>query len=503
MRSKILFSVSCVALASCTSTEGPKPESREAVIERVSTERAVRAPGDLVPLSLRATVLPSRAPDATLSGSDPLPVKQTFTVGHVPVRVTARDFRRVVEAGAKDAVSVPIDAPTGARVIVYSAAGPTMHAALFRGVHLRHVETGKVLDLARDTPPTGGKLPDLAPPPKADAELGKYLVPRDAPLSTGLKKAVPAGPLDSALGDAVRLTPEIALFQAPHRMLSIDVPTTPGFVTLDTSEALRAATTMIDVQQPASTIVIGATRSSDLVSFGEEQQVVFDLADQSTPLDGAMLVGQLRTPAGARFDALTFVSLGGGRYSTRVPVVSSDPKHIGTWTIHAKATGTTADGRSYERDIDVPFAYTVPFARMSHVTTPKVVRGKGDLIAEVAVDVDIESVQDARLGLSAVLVVRDAEGKEHPVAIAQTGQDIKAGASVMTLHFGAEALAVANTSGPYYLRELTLVSHGNATTLHRLARGMDLGTVAIKPTELRAAGALKPSLQEAIDLGAL
>jgi len=504
MRTNLLFCVSVLTLAACAGTEEPKPPSTEVTIERVSTDKAVRVQGDTVPLSLRATVLPVRAPDVVISGSDPLPVKQTFSLTRLPSRVVGKEFRRVLEAGmTKDAVTVPIDAPSGARVVVYSSGTPAMQMDLFRGVHLRHLGTNKQVDISRDLFPTGGKILDTAPPPKADADSGKYLTPRPVPASPGLTKAVPVSPIVGSADDFARLSPEMALFQAPNRTLSIDVPTLPGLVLIETNEVFKASPAIIDVQQPNSTIALGATRASDLVSFGEQAEIVFDLADQSTPLDGAKFVGQVKTPGGDRFDSLTIVAMGGGKYVTKVPVVSTDPKHIGVWTVHAKATGTTSDGRPYERDLDVPFSYTVPFAKMTYVTTPKLVRGKGDLVSEIAVDVDVESVQEARLGLSAMLVVKDAEGKEHPVAIAQTGQDIKPGSSVMTLHFRSDALGVANASGPYFLRELTLLSHSNATTLHRLARGMDLGSSALKPGELRPVGTVKPAIQEALDLGAL
>ncbi len=508
MRSNLLFCVSVLALAACSGTQESKPESGEVPIERVSTDLAVRAPGDVVPLSLRATVLPVRDGDATISGSDPLPVKQVFTLGRMPTRIAGKEFRRVLDAGmSKDAATIPIDAPSGARVVVFSSASPTTQMDVFRNVHLRHVATDKVLDLSRDTLPTGGKLLDLHPPPKADADSGKFLTPGAAPLSPGLPSLTPGPalttPVIGGFDEIARLAPETGLFQAPNRTFSIDVPTVPGFVAVETNEVFKSSPAIIDVQQPSSTIELGATRASDLVSFGEQAEVVFDLADQSTPLDGAKFLGHVRTPGGDRYGNLEVVALGGGKYSTKVPVVSADPKHVGVWSIHVKATGATADGRPYERDLDVPFSYTVPFAKMTHVTTPKIVRGKGDMVTEIAVDVDVESVQDARLGLSAVLVVRDADGKEHPVAIAQTGQDIKPGTSVMTLHFRADALVVANASGRMFLRELSLISHGNAATLHRLARGMDLGSSALKAGELKPIGAPKAAVQEALDLGSL
>lgn len=168
----------------------------------------------------------------------------------------------------------------------------------------------------------------------------------------------------------------------------------------------------------------------------------------------------------------------------------------------AKATGSV-DGVQFERDMDNGFGYHPAHARMVSVQTPELIRGSDGLIDEIRVEIDVESVIDDRLGVNGTLVFRGSDGTERSVGSAQTSMDVKAGRTVMKLRFESNVIALALASGPYYLRDLSLVSHRFAVTQHRLGRGLDLATVTLASTNLRYPTTFSPAVEELFEQGAL
>lgn len=504
MRANVVITLAALGfVAGCSS-----PEPTQSLPESVSTSETTLVAGDVFPTSLRATELVAKAPDAVLHGSDPLPVKTVYEPAVAAPRFTSRDFRIVLPEGVKAQPSIPIDAPDGARVVITMRHAP-MVGPILAGIHLRDA-TGKVMDAARDP----GAIPaatidELDPLPKDDADANPHVTSRrPTGLRVGLAdvKPIEAKPLPlEEIEKVLREDPTMAPFMMPMRVVSIDVKAAPGRMMLEIPGTLGKNAFMLDVQQPNSKIFLGATPRTQILAFGEEQEIIFDMVDGDAPLDGATFEAVLQAPSGARYDDLKVVPAGNGKYVARIPLVSADPKFIGTWSIQAKAKGRTAAGVEFERDATTHFSYTVPYARMNRVHQPRVVTGADGLVDEIVFDVDVESVQASRLGLGAGLVIKGEDGQEHPVATAQTGQDVPAGTTVMSLRFSAQSLAIAKKDGPFYLRDLNLTSANNVTTLHRLGGGVDkIQTPPLRAASLRFDPAKVPSsVQESIDLGSL
>jgi hypothetical protein len=121
----------------------------------------------------------------------------------------------------------------------------------------------------------------------------------------------------------------------------------------------------------------------------------------------------------------------------------------------------------------------------------------------VSIDVGVETLADDQFSVRGTLTTTGADGLEHMVANAQTGQVVTQQGGTITLHFGSESLVFANIGGPLHLRDLALVSQGNSITQHRIGRALDLNTPAFGREELRMPPEIPLHVQELIANGDL
>ena len=461
----------------------------QAPAQTVLAKSAIRVHGDLVPSRLVAIAVPQTAAEPVLSASMPGMPKKAYTLERMAEVSTRRDFARVVtaaDAPATGPITLPIDAPAGARVIVTSRSA---HGSI-PTVHLRD-RSGVLLDKARDE--HSEIVRGIRTPTRTTDKITKEsgLVAGTGPIA-----GTSIG-LDALTG----AEPGFAPLTLPRRMLSIDIPASAGRVTLDIPAASLKDGIEIDVQQPNSPITLAGVPRELNYGFGDVAEVEYTLANGETKIDGATFTGSIVLPNGEHVSGLTFASEGNGRYVARVPLASADLKMIGVWQVHAKAVGMV-NGVEFERDIQNGFGYSPAHAQMTTVHLPEVVRGKDGLVDEIKLDVELETLVDDRLGLMGTLVVKSPDGTERSIGSAQTSADMKIGASTMTLHFEAKDVALAQLSGPYFVRDLTLVSDLFAVTQHRLGRGLDL-SVALAAAELRYPTSFTPAVDEMFTLGDL
>jgi hypothetical protein len=456
--SKILAtSLLSLLVAGCSNGQQPAPTpgpSSTPSSEKLTTAGAARVHGDLMPSQLLPIAIPKPTELALLHGSDALAPRQVFTLETPAEPVTGRDYRRTLTTRDTASLTFPVDAPVGAMVLVRAVDGSPLTS-----VHMHDLATGRRIDHARDASNT-------RPVERPGSPLRE---PGFAPL------------LDS-------------------RQLGFDEPMQPGLVQLDIPKGVAAAGIVVEVQQPNSPVTLSAVPGELAYENGDTAELTFTVASGTTPVDGATVTAWAEYPDHAHSPALSITPVGKGVYSARVPLSGSD--HLGTWGIHVKATGTTG-GLAFERDVETAFAYYPSHAQMTALGKPVVTRGADGLVDEVSVDVDVSSLADDRFSVRGTLTFTGADGLEHPLASAQTGQTVSAGASTITLHFTSDALALAGVDGPFHLRDVALVSQAFGITQHRIGRALDIQTAPVKALEIRYPAEVSIQAQDLIDNGDL
>jgi hypothetical protein len=396
--------------------------------------------------------------------------------------VVGRDIHKLMKGTDRSAFLLPVDAPVGARVIV-RAVDPTVSLTT---VHLVDAVTGAQLDMARDDGTMGINVTHgtaSQTPPAGAPQDG-----RQAPVPQA------SGPIERE--------PGFEPLALQSRVLSFDVPTKPGLVRVQVPAAVAASGIIVELQQPNSHVTLSGVPDDLAHGYGDTAVVTCGLLSDTTAVDGATVTGWVELPGHAHGPDLTFTSSGGGQYVAKLPLNSADQSLIGAWGLHLTATGT-ANGVAFEREIESGFGFFPAHAQMTAFGSPVIARGADGLVDSVSFDVDVHTLVDDRFSVRGTLTYTDAAGAEHPLASAQTGQNISAGDGTITLRFDAPALALAKVNGPFALRDVALVSQGLGITEHRLGRGLDLATPAIASNEIRFPKVISFSAQDLIDNGDL
>jgi len=461
MTSKIALSSSLLALLLAGCSHGTSSTSAGSTNgPQVSTAGAARSHGDLLPTQLVLMPLPKPTPGPVLGGSDALAPHDTFTADAAPMVFSTRTFQRVMTGSDPAAYTFPIDDPIGARVLVR----PLDPKVTITSVHMHSVATGLQLDHSRDAQNTflGAK--------------------------SGMSSAIAREPSFAPLVNT--------------RSLSFDEPTKPGLVQLDVPPELQAAGVVVEVQQPNTHISMSGQADELAYAFGDRATLSFSLASDSTPIDGATVTASMELADHSRTADITLTPAGGGKYTATLPMSFTDGLHVGAWGIHMRATGSFG-GVPFERSLEAGFGYWPAHARMTTVGTPVVVRGSDGLIDDVTIDVGVETLADDQFSVRGLLTFTGADGLEHPIATAQTGQVVTQQGGTITLHFAAASLVYSKVNGPFHLRDLALVSQGNGITQHRIGRALDLSTPAFGYNEIRMPAQLPLHVQELIANGDL
>jgi hypothetical protein len=419
---------------------------------KTPTAGATAVHGDLMPTRLTQLVLPKPAPMEGLRGANALAPNKPFTFESPALPTVGRDFHRSIGGTDTASLTFPVDTPRGAMVLVR-----TMDRTPISSLHMHSIATGARLDHARDADNSQG------------VQRGGLREPAFTPL------------LDS-------------------RQLSFDEAFAPGLVGLDLPRDTLSHGVILEVQEPNSRITLSAVPDELAHTDGETVAFNFSIADGETPVDGATFHATAIYPNNTRSPEFTVRSLGSGQYTARVPLSGSD--NVGTWGIHVSASGTS-NGVAFERDVDTAFQYTVSHAQMTAIGSPVITRGGDGKIDDISFDIDVHSLADDDFSARGTLTYTGGDGAEHALASARTGQMITGGTGTITLHFTADAVALAQVAGPFHLRDVALVSEGNQLTQHRIGRGLDLVTAAFGAEEVRYPQTISLQAQDLIENGDL
>ncbi len=349
--------------------------------------------------------------------------------------------------------------------------------------------------------------------------LAEVTVPVTA--TGGARIAVaPIGTDPVATGDALR---ELTVASPSGTMLSPKMLKTTGPTVLDEkhsgvwelapsmavgSYALRLAPSVartgadIFVYEPSSTIELGVTPITPIVMAGTTGTVRISLLDGGKPIVGASMRAHLASVSTRNGPAVAVREIGGGIYEATVSEALDDKSASGVYTLEVHADGSS-NGARFVRSGAAGFTFSVPTGRVASTRTPRLVRDGAGQITAFEADVDVEAASTDRFEVSALLTVLGPDGFEHPVAEAQTAENLEPGTHTVTLSFDAGWAQLAGADGVLHVRKLTLYSQGQQVILHRADDGFDLAFAPVKHDQLKPLAEVPGGAKAMLDLGML
>ena len=230
-----------------------------------------------------------------------------------------------------------------------------------------------------------------------------------------------------------------------------------GAITLALPKA--AGDYLVHVYEPNSNEVLKLTMDRIVASHGQTYKV-FAAYNGHEALDS--IDGLVSAPNGATVE-LAFKRAADGRYVAEVAHDALAGAGPGLWEVHAFAS---AKGATVQRDAKTAFASSIPRARLAGGAKAQH-NDDGSLSMRFTLKVAAES----RFEVRGTLYGMDS-GKLRPAAQASTAAMLKPGDGMLTLVFDADTLAKAGISGPYQLRDLTLVDQADLSTVELRRAGL-------------------------------
>ncbi|MBK6729329.1 MAG: DUF4785 family protein [Xanthomonadales bacterium] len=231
----------------------------------------------------------------------------------------------------------------------------------------------------------------------------------------------------------------------------------PGTISLSLPKA--AQDYLVHVFEPDSSEMLRLSMDRIVASHGQTYKVFASL-NANEAVDS--IDGMVTAPNGASFD-LAFKRGSDGRYVAEVAHDALAGAGPGLWEVHAFAS---AKGASVQRDATTAFASSVPRAQFAGGA--KAVRSDdGSLAMSFPLRVGAES----RFEVRGTLYGMDA-GKLRPAAQASSAAVLKPGAGDLQLVFDAATMAKAGVTGPFQIRDLTLVDQADLSTVELRRTGV-------------------------------
>lgn len=250
-----------------------------------------------------------------------------------------------------------------------------------------------------------------------------------------------------------------------------------GTLKLRAAQAGGSQRYLVNVVEPDSRYAL--TMQTDAPSYldGQVLTVLPSLVEKDgtrqlqRPL--ARLAGYVTSPAGRRFP-VDFRMGADGRLRAQLKLDAKEAPHPGLWEVHAAGEAVVA-GQTVQRSLRVAFAVAVPVARLNGAVA--VANEPGSVGMRLGVTVAAAGRYETR-----ALLYGTVAGAMTPLAVAHSAQWLEPGSHNMVLKFTPDLLAGA--TGPYELRDLTLLDQGRMGVLQRQQRA-----VAIDDRDLVRTGA--------------
>jgi len=187
------------------------------------------------------------------------------------------------------------------------------------------------------------------------------------------------------------------------------------------------------------------------------------------------------SPAGRTFP-VTFRMEKDGRMRARLPLDANETPSPGLWEVHANSESIVR-GQLVKRSLRVAFGVSMPVARLNNNIA--IANEPGSVGVRLGVDVGAAGRYEAR-----ALLYGTVGGMMKPLAVAHSAQWLEPGTHSLVVRYGADLLAGA--SGPFELRDLTLIDQGRMGVLQRQQRAVTIDEGDFARTGAQAAMAKPP-----------
>ncbi len=242
-----------------------------------------------------------------------------------------------------------------------------------------------------------------------------------------------------------------------------------GVYTIRVNDVAARAGIAVDVRQPATKLTMKLRPAAVQHLYGSPMSVEVALDEAGRGIAGANLTAYLVRPDLTRGPDVAVKELGAGRYRVEVAQALGKQDATGAHLVDVRAEGHTTSGLPFLRHGRTGFHFGVPTGRVTEVSATRIVKDAKGAIEAFEVDVRLESSAMDRLEISGTLAALGADGKEHGVAMAQTGAGFGAGVHTVTLRFAAGHIRLTKLAGTYVLRNLTVFSLSTGALFQRLA----------------------------------
>jgi len=317
----------------------------------------------------------------------------------------------------------------------------------------------------------------------AEASAKSAIHPQSLVLTSPAGRAFSAGSGMEMLASADKLAKAEVPFAQGTSAFRIHPDLGAGAFKLQAAGASGSGRYLINVVEPDSRFALTMQTDAPNYLHGQQLTVTPELVEQGVAQRHRLgkLDGVVRSPAGRTFP-VTFRMEKDGRMRARLPLDANETPSPGLWEVHANSESIVR-GQLVKRSLRVAFGVSMPVARLNNNIA--IANEPGSVGVRLGVDVGAAGRYEAR-----ALLYGTVGGMMKPLAVAHSAQWLEPGTHSLVVRYGADLLAGA--SGPFELRDLTLIDQGRMGVLQRQQRAVTIDEGDFARTGAQAAMAKPP-----------
>lgn len=289
--------------------------------------------------------------------------------------------------------------------------------------------------------------------------------PQSLVLTSPTGRAFSAGSGMEMLASADKLAKADMPFARGTSAFRIHADLGAGAFKLQAAGASGSGRYLINVVEPDSRFALTMQTDAPNYLHGQHVTVTPELVEQGVAQRHRVgrLEGVVTSPAGRSF-ALTFRMEKDGRMRARLPLDANEAPSPGLWEVQVNSEAIVR-GQLVKRSLRVAFGVAMPVARLNN--SIGIANEPGGVGVRLGVDVGAAGRYEAR-----ALLYGTVAGMMKPLAVAHSAQWLEPGTHSLVVRYSADLLAGA--SGPFELRDLTLIDQGRMGVLQRQQRAVTI-----------------------------